>query len=131
MAGYAQETFEEQQISSFEKEYIDLVEATRKLYKEKEFSIDNRETDTAATKVLLAVTRLRKTSKDLFWMYMASNSNAKDHHRRISLLLVGSCSLENSLDAAVKYIYYGDKLFIDIKNDEFLIAEKVYNSIKD
>ena len=68
MAGYAKETFEEQQISSFEKEYIDLVEATRKLYKEKEFSIDNRETDTAATKVLLAVTRLRKTSKYLFWM---------------------------------------------------------------
>ena len=126
----AQQTFEEQQISSFEKEYMVLFETTSKLYSEKKFTLNNRETDTAATKILLDVTRFRKMSKDLFWMYMASHSGAKDHHRRISLLIVGSRSLENSLDAAIKYIYYGQNLFIDIKDDEFLIAEKVYSSIK-
>ena len=132
-SAYAQETFKEKQASQLENKYQILFEEIKKLYKEKEFTLNNRETEQYAAKILILLNQVKKDSEGSLATYILLNENtkkAKDVEKRLSLLVIGSYSLHNSLFAATKYINYGQKLFIDIKDDEFLIAEKVYSSIK-
>ena len=127
---YAQDTFEEKQVSQLEKEYRIVFEETRKLYQEKEFTVNNRETAREVAKILILLRLVNRGSKETLANYMlsyANNSAIKHLEKRLSLIVLGSRSLENSLDASKMYIYYGQDFFNVIRDKEFIIAKDVYD----
>ena len=72
---YAQNTFEEKQVSQLEKEYRIIFEETNKLYKEKEFTVDNRETGRDVAKIMILLKQVKRDSKEVLAVNMLSYGN--------------------------------------------------------